>query len=704
MGQCISFHYHQPPEAEDPKGPQPGTSLKEDEDGSKSQGAEEPPEQDPLYQHYVVDERVLGRGQFGVVRRATHKVTGGRYAVKFINKARIRRPEVLKTEMEVLLQVNHPNICNVVDIFDSADDAELHIVMDYYSGQELFDRIVNKYSKAGSRFTEAEVARLVQQMLVALEYCHDVVGICHRDLKPENILFKSSQEDSDLVLIDFGLSTMIANPSDETPYQEDHMRSRVGTPFYMAPEIFTRDYDRSCDLWSIGIITYVMMCGYLPFNGSDETSILEAVRNPEVRVVFHSQYWKHVSPAAKRFINKLLNRNPRLRPTAHEALKDEWFTATKVEAASFSDTIGPRLAKYQRMNQFKRMASLVIASRIVDAQGRYDIRTASAAEASLSEVRDSEELVDLERQFKEVDVNHDGTISVDELRAALDAGLPKKRAWFHLTRNISRNRVPDQDSSKWAVDVDQVFDDIDLDRQQEINYTEFLAATLSRRLRLQPDLLRDAFNYFDTDQSGVITSANLAELLQDQEDANFLMRGAGYDPKTPITMAMFCDMMRAPDYKSTMASAEEKNAIPTEEDMLTAVACHWVDTPSLARSSKAIDLARGDLTKIGFRLIEINVGTRVLIVRDVDAQGIGAACGLKEFDVLLELEGKEIEGLDLAAIKSGVRMSIIKRGHCNIVVASIDPTQLRNILKQPRPRSVSRPDGRRMSFSIQAQI
>ena len=155
-----------------------------------------------IHKYYVIDDEVLGRGQYGEVRKATHRQNKGSYVVKSILKQKIRRPEVLRKEMEFLLRVEHPNICNVVDVFDTRD--AFHIVQDFYSGGELFDRIVETYNE-GSHFSEEQVCEMVQHMLNGIEYCHETVGICHRDLKPENILFRSP-DSLDLVIIDFGLS------------------------------------------------------------------------------------------------------------------------------------------------------------------------------------------------------------------------------------------------------------------------------------------------------------------------------------------------------------------------------------------------------------------------------------------------------------------------------------------------------------------
>ena len=374
------------------------------------------------------------------MRKAQHIKTGGTFVVKTVRKRRVRRPGVLKKEMEFLLRVTHPNICNVVDIFETEETID--IVQDYYSGKELFDRIVACYSK-GDIFSESHVCQIVQQVLNGIEYCHETIGICHRDLKPENILFKE-EGCLDIAIIDFGLSASVpvsdaGHDIVEHLAQSDHMHSRVGTPYYMAPEVFTRDYGRSCDIWSIGVITYVLMCGYPPFGGEDEKEIMRNVRNPDKPLIFHEkERWGSASPEAKDFISKLMNRDPTKRLTAREALEHAWFRKTHTSKLSLSATIGPSLERFHHMSQLKRIAT----------------------EVATNAVADSEEVLYLRRIFDEIDTGHEGRISLIEMKEAL-------KDW----------------PAESNVKIDDIFESLDLDGEGRISYLEFMAATVPPTVR-----------------------------------------------------------------------------------------------------------------------------------------------------------------------------------------------------------------------------
>lgn len=375
---------------------------------------------------------MLGRGQYGEVRKAVHKKSNGQYVVKTILKNRVRRPEVLRRENEFLLRSNHPNLCNVVDIFEN--DRAMYIVQDYYDGGEMFDAIVDRYGN-GSEYKEHDVCIIVQQLLNGIAYCHDTLGICHRDLKPENIMFREKKKktpEGNVVIIDFGLAASIG-VKDAKSGVHDHMTTKVGTPYYMAPEIFSGDYGRECDLWSIGVIAYVLMCGYPPFGGNDQNEIMRNVRSGG-NVEFHKkERWGHVSKESISFIEGLLNRKPSLRPSAKKALEHPWFSKTRTTDLPLAETIGPALERFHNMSQMKRMASIAVASQI----------------------NDSKEVEELRKIFEKIDANDDGTIGLSELKLAL-------KEW----------------PSNSIVKLDSLFESLDQDGKGVLNLEEFLAATV----------------------------------------------------------------------------------------------------------------------------------------------------------------------------------------------------------------------------------
>jgi len=207
---------------------------------------------------YDIDAKVLGRGHYGVVRKCTHRETGQECAVKSISKKRISRPEVLKREVGILKTMAHPHIIAIKDVFE--DDHHVFIVTELCTGGELFERIIAKTNSDEGRYSERDAATIVHQVLDAVAYCHDL-HVVHRDLKPENFLFATSAPDAPLKIIDFGLARIEDLQEPDLSDQPVDMHTRVGTPYYIAPEVLARNYTKACDLWSIGVITYILLCG-----------------------------------------------------------------------------------------------------------------------------------------------------------------------------------------------------------------------------------------------------------------------------------------------------------------------------------------------------------------------------------------------------------------------------------------------------------
>uniref|UniRef100_K3WYN0 Protein kinase domain-containing protein n=1 Tax=Globisporangium ultimum (strain ATCC 200006 / CBS 805.95 / DAOM BR144) TaxID=431595 RepID=K3WYN0_GLOUD len=236
---------------------------------------------------YDIEQKELGHGHYGTVRTGIHKASGKKMAIKTIPKAKVSRPETMRREISILRNLDHPNIIKLYDVFEG--NRHLHLVTELCTGGELFDRII-----ARGHYSEADAAVLVRKICDAVKHCHDR-DICHRDLKPENFLFETPAEDAELKVIDFGLSRM------DDGLSAGVMTTRVGTPYYIAPEVLGRHYDKSCDLWSIGVITYILLCGYPPFYGDTDPEIFASVRAG--RYDFDSPEWTQVSNEAKDLIS-----------------------------------------------------------------------------------------------------------------------------------------------------------------------------------------------------------------------------------------------------------------------------------------------------------------------------------------------------------------------------------------------------------------
>ena len=268
---------------------------------------------------YLVYPRILGTGHQGSVRECVDRSTGESYAVKSMRK---RDPAVdprrISREVELLREMrHHKNIVRLVDVFE--DDEYFHIVTNLCRGGELFDGIVRKSSDVESDvpcFAEDDAARIMYQILSAVSHMHGR-GVAHRDIKPENILFDSPEEGSPVRIADFGLSRRHDADADRP------MSSLVGTPYYIAPAVLLGRYDASCDLWSIGVIAYVLLCGYPPFSGATDRETRGLVLRG--RYVFHAEEWGNISGEAVDFVRGLLRVDPRRRTTVQRALSHPWI-------------------------------------------------------------------------------------------------------------------------------------------------------------------------------------------------------------------------------------------------------------------------------------------------------------------------------------------------------------------------------------------
>lgn len=257
----------------------------------------------PIEKDYVIGKE-LGRGRFSTVCECVNKETTIHYAVKIIEKAKIEPEEkaLLRTEIAVLKLVNHPNIIKMQGIYETR--THMYIVMEKLTGGELFERIVGR-----PRFSEDEAAKLIRPLLESVGYLHDL-GIVHRDIKPENILCGDNCED--VKIADFGLSKMVL-PTEK-------MNTACGTLSYVAPEVLSmQGYGQEADLWSIGVILFLILCGKLPFDGANHDDIVNATIKAEIRV--SPGVWNALSEDARDIIKKLLHKDPKERISARAALR-----------------------------------------------------------------------------------------------------------------------------------------------------------------------------------------------------------------------------------------------------------------------------------------------------------------------------------------------------------------------------------------------
>lgn len=410
---------------------------------------------------YKLDSKPLGNGHFGVVRLGT-LINGPstKYAIKTIDKQKVKKElHLLKRELEILKTLDHPNIVKFYETYQ--DENYFHLVMEYLSGGELLDRLIkNGY------VSEKETKILMLKIFSAIKYLHER-GITHRDLKPENFLFSDKTKDTEIKIIDFGLSKQFDVGHEESNTTKA-LKTIVGTAFYVAPEVLEGKYDFRCDNWSLGVIAYTLLCGTPPFFGENNKEIFSKVLKGKFQ--FIPSEWKSISKDAQDFISKLLSTNVEKRYTASQALNHIWLKSLKKER---DDTIlDPKiinnLRNYKTIPTLKKEAMKLIVNMMND----KDIR-------------------ELKKAFRKIDRDNSGMISHEELQKIMN----------EVGMQYSDNET------KLIIKTIKKTDD------KEINYTDFLAATIDHKIFLNKDKIKLAFKHFDIFNKNEISLSSLKESM-----------------------------------------------------------------------------------------------------------------------------------------------------------------------------------------------
>ncbi|KAF3055946.1 Calcium/calmodulin-dependent protein kinase [Daldinia childiae] len=290
--------------------------------------------------------RTLGAGTYGIVREADSPK--GKVAIKIILKKNVKGNEqMVWDELDMLQRLKHPHIVRFVDWFESRD--KWYIVTELATGGELFDRICEQ-----GKFTEKDASQTIRQVLDAVSYLHDR-NVVHRDLKPENLLYLSKDPDSDLVLADFGIAKMLDT-------KDEVLTTMAGSFGYAAPEVMLKKgHGKPVDMWSLGVITYTLLCGYSPFRSENLQDLIDECSNG--KVVFHERYWRDVSDDAKDFIMRLLQPDPEDRWSSKQALKHPWLSG---ENASDHNLL-PEIKAYMAKARLRRGIELVKLTNRIEA-------------------------------------------------------------------------------------------------------------------------------------------------------------------------------------------------------------------------------------------------------------------------------------------------------------------------------------------------
>ena len=404
----------------------------------------------------------IGHGAYGHVYRSQNISTGNVYACKKFDKKYIKNKKRLKTEIDLLRATDHPNIIKLYEIFE--DKLNLYLIMEECSGGELFARLAMN-AKNNKLYTEKDAAKIMKQILEAVNYLH-YHGVCHRDLKPENILFSSMEENSQIKLIDFGLSKVVKT-------MDDIIKGEVGTLYYMAPEVILGNYNEKCDVWSCGVILYIMLSGNPPFYDKNKDKLKEKICNLEYN--FNLPIFSKISEDAKDLLKQIFVNNEN-RPTISDVLNSTWVKENAPNSSSESLNIDwGHIQKYSKLN--------LVQKSVINFRAFH------------MNANEAQEFIDM---FKLIDENSDGVLTLEEIKNGIK----------HCKLKVNLNEEA----------IVKLFNDMDIDKNGLVNYTEFLSALMDYEKNIKIEHLIECFKNYDADNSGKIDFNEFCKILHPQNE------------------------------------------------------------------------------------------------------------------------------------------------------------------------------------------
>ena len=414
--------------------------------------------------------KTLGSGSFGTVYLVKHKQLHRYFAMKVIKKVKKNKndEENLMNEINILKKLDHPNILKITDFY--AQKNEYDIITEYCQEGELFHEI-----KQYAPFNETIAGHYMKQILTAVCYCHGM-DIVHRDLKPENILIvkRSKNNCHPIKIIDFGTAKIFNKEKSENLV--------IGSAYYIAPEVLQRNYTEKCDIWSCGVIMYILLTGRPPFYGNTDDEIIYRIKSGKYDLTKYP--WGVISKEAKELIKTLLQPNPNLRLSAEQALKHPWFFSKKVKVLDKVYKLSNERTKKLVDNIIKYRSDNILRCAVI----AYLVHN----NTQLNQAHDAIKL------FNQMDENGDGKITREELYNGLQHYMEGE----------------DEEIKK---DVELIFNNIDTDHNNFIEYEEFIRAAIDKEYFLSKNFIKFAFNYFDRDKSGGVSFDEVKKLFCQSE-------------------------------------------------------------------------------------------------------------------------------------------------------------------------------------------
>ena len=410
-------------------------------------------------------KQFLGEGSFASVYLVQNRITESIRAMKVIKKSSTTTEEDEKeiiNEINILKIMDHPNILKIFEFYSNKESYS--IITEYCSGGELFNEITEN-----GPFNERYSAYVMYQILSSINYCHNM-NIIHRDLKPENILIVDRNKNNfpRIKVCDFGTSKMVEKGAVQ--------RKLVGSSYYIAPEVIKKNYNEKCDIWSCGVILYILLSGRPPFGGEDDREIMDNVKKGKYDL--EGSPFNKCSKSVLDLIKKLLVMDKDKRISAQEALNHPWFKEqkakelyTQIKDENIIKKLLENLKKYKRNSVIQETALAYLVH-------------------NFPQMKD---VVNSCKLFNQIDINGDGKISEEELYKGLSLKIK---------------------SSTLKDDVRQIFKNLDMDNNKYIEYEEFVRAAVSKEKFMADNVLRFAFRYFDKDNSGEITFDEIEQVFK----------------------------------------------------------------------------------------------------------------------------------------------------------------------------------------------